>query len=115
MKKLLFILCTVFVSNISIAQTQQECQTFIKFANKTEVKLEVKIYDKSPEDESAQVIKKIKITAGSEGRMAAEDQQTYYYIAEEATEGDTDFGPAKPTWKGQITAKECKTMKKTIQ
>lgn len=120
MKKRFFILLVLFVSIFLNAQSQTndpaQCKTFIKFINKTNLRLEVSIYDKAPGQFGTRVVNVFTIAPGKEKKMKAEDGVTYYYGAKEPHEGLVDIGaPAPKIWKGSADAEECKTIEEVIE
>lgn len=117
MKKLIIILTALLISNFTIAQTKDSCKTFVKFINKTKLKLEVTIYDKMPgQFTGATVINILTIAPGKEKKMKAEDGETYFYGAQEPHKGLVPIGGTSPqTWKGSVDAEECKTIEEIIE
>lgn len=119
MKKRFFFLLTLFIlifSNVQSQTSDSTCKTFIKFINKTNLRLEVSIYDKTPGQFGTRVLNVFTIAAGKEKKMKAEDGVTYYYGAQEPHQGLVNIdAPAPKIWKGSVDAEECKTIEEVIE
>ena len=122
MKNLFFILSILFFSNFSYAQPQtkdtMQCKTFIKFINKTKLKLEITIYDRVPDGKfpPPNVVNVFTIAPGKEKKMKGEDGLTYFYGAQQPVNGLVEIGVGSShIWKGSVDAEECKTIEEIIE